>query len=323
MVKHEPVDPEVLAALLDGGLSAAERDEAFQRLSRSQGDYEALVEAIRIRRDLEADAQAAPAGPAPAPQKHAALPGRPRRRWPVGRAWWRLAAVIAGVLLVPRVLQEVRTAPTPLGLLDGATLVQSPGDGTLAASLGAGWDQPEGGPWRRGGSPLPSLSQEFHSGMRLADLEVALDAGDVTAARRIAPELISLLAQSRVPGPLVADYQRISARAHERSRHFADDRARAATALTRYFHDSPSFGLGLWVEQARLATLANRAGFFDARATRALEPLVDRLARQQGPGTPVVSELRRLQRVIDSGASPGDLEPIREHLDAVIRESSS
>ena len=362
MVKDESVDPEVLAALLDGGLSPAERDEAFARLSRSQGDYETLVEAMRILRDLEADAGApgdtslrlttaqAGAGVAKHPdvqperiaapveqpdepqreidQPHLHREGsppapepdiRPYRRLPSAKVLLPLAAVLAGALLVPRLIRQNDAPRSPLGLLDGATLVARPGNGSLTDALGSGWEDPGWSRPRSGSSTLPDERREFRIGVRLVDMDVALDSRDAAAMELVAPELISLIGQ--IPGGalVMAEYGEVARRAGRDPGHTPQSE-RARAHLADLLRGSSSFELGIWAEQARLAARAEQTAFFSGSAVRTLDDLTPRIAREQGDDAEVVRRLRAVRRLVDHGVSPQQLVPIRRELVVLFRE---
>ncbi|MEW5928433.1 MAG: hypothetical protein AB1941_13275 [Gemmatimonadota bacterium] len=329
-MKSEPldpggrVDPEVLAALLEGTLPAHERDEVLARLARSPDDYEAFVEAASVLRDLEEESGAAPVPPSPPPP----APGTPppvreirpaRRRLPGPKLWLPLAAVLAGVMVVPGLLEDPASA-APLELLDGRTLVATPGDGSLA-SLGQEWNQPGWSVKRGGGRSLPEQHRDFRIGVRLAELDVALEAGDAQAVRRVEPELISLLSQVEASGLVLDEYRQISERASRQDPDGGEEeRARAVANLAAFLQESPWFGLGIWLEQARLAALANQPRFFTASASDALEKLTSRVAEQQGKDAPIVQRLRSLRGLVDAVPRNG-LGPVRSALPGIIRES--
>jgi len=323
MVKRERLDPEVLAALLEGTLPADERDAALERLAHSPDDYEAFVEAASVLRDLEDDAGAAPATPPATPPPVRDIRSA-RRRLPGTRLWLPLAALLAGVLVVQRVVLHDGGARTPVALLERDPLVRSSGSGSLAVALGPEWDQPGWSEHRGGGRSLAEQRRDFRIGVRLADLDAALDAGDAQAVQRVAPELVRMLEQvgPRV-GFLPEGYQEAAAlaTAPEPRRDPAWE-AGAAAELADLLESSPWFGLGIWVEQARLAALAGRTEFFaDAAALEVLDELVDPIRRQPGTGASVARHLRRLRGQIDAGVSPGGMEAIRTTLAAIVRES--
>lgn len=321
MVRREPLDPEVLAALLEGTLSARERGEVLEHLAQSPDDFEAFVEAASVLRDLDDDAGAAPVPPTPPTTSSPTREIRPARRWlPGPKLWLPLAALLAGVLVVSRVVLS-GGAPTPVALLERDPLVRS---GSLAATLGPDWSQPGWSVQRGGGQSLAEQRRDFRIGVRLAGLDAALDAGDARAVQQVAPQLISLLEEvGPGAGPAARFYRRLNELATQGDpRREPDLEAQAAADLVDALQDSPWFGLGVWVEQARLATLARRTEFFadpDARAV--LEDLIESVGRQSGSGARVAGSLRSLESEIRNGVTPDDIEAIRTALAAIIRES--
>lgn len=323
---HEPVDPEVVAALLDGTLPAAERDEALERLARSPGDFEAFAEAARILRDLEGEeeegeADAAPPRPAAPDPTPLPLSKPAHRRFSGPKLWLPIAAGLAGALLLPRLLRNPDQG-VPLGLLDGAALVASPGDGSLEAALGPEWDQP-GWSVRRGGEvSLAEQRRAFRIGVRLADLEAALDAADGQGVARVAPEFLSLVGQIRASGAVVAQYEDIRAQAVRAGSpgRLDTERERAAAGLGSLLSDSPWFEVGVWAGQARLATLSKHWEFFDDRAARALRGLTERVARNQGEQGPLAQRFRQLYDLVGDGVSREESAQVEAALAHLMRE---
>lgn len=367
MVTHEPVDPELLAALLDGRLEGEERQAAIAHVMRSPEAFEAFAEAMRIQRDLEAEAgdvpevssvgettadaesdfQAARAAgpgaeadpdPAPAPDppvvsvfppvasEVAPVPpsmreARPRRRFRGVTAGLALAAVLAGVLLIPRLFPGRGSDPGPLALLDGATLVSSPGDGSLDRALPPGWEQPEGWPATRGGAAEGTNGTlernppiEFQAGVRAAQVEVALDARDGGVLRRAQARLDSVLVQLDVGSGTRDEYRQLGLASSEA------DRVQAADRLTGLFRDLPWFDLGVRMEQGRLAALVGRTDFFDSAFSRAVGEISNRVAAEREPDDGLVRELRELVKQVRDGVSTTDeLEMVKDRLTTVIR----
>ena len=52
---NDPVDPETLAALLDGKLTDEERARVLARLAKSEREYDDLLEAAALAGELDAD----------------------------------------------------------------------------------------------------------------------------------------------------------------------------------------------------------------------------------------------------------------------------
>ena len=309
------MSPEALAALLDGRLSGEERDAVLRRLASSPDDFEAFAEAARVLRDLEADAAAPPARPAAPPPPEA--PFR-RRRFPPVKAWLPLAAILAGAVLIPPLLSDRGGAGGPLDLLDGASLVASPGDGSLAAALGPDWDQPGWSVTRGNGGARGDERQEFRAGVRMADVEAAFDARDAQAVRRVRPELVGLLRRLGVSSLTVQEYEAIAPGSGPDRE---NDRARVASRVAESLERSPWFALGVWVEQARLAALANNTGHFDERAAELLDELTTRVAQERGQDAPLVGRLRQLHGIVHDGASPDELRSMSVVLGEVMRQS--
>ncbi len=324
-----PVDPEVLAALLDGTLPPHERDEVLERLSRSPGDYEAFVEAASVLRDLEDGSGAAPVPPAPPTLPPPASPPVPeirpvRRRLPGPKLWLPLAAVLAGLLVVPQVLRNTGgEAQAALALLDDAPVVPASGDGSLTRALGQDWDQPGWPVKRGGGESLLKQRWEFRIGVRLAELDAAVDARDAPAMYGAATELSRMMERlGPDAGSVAMDYPGLGTLAADpQSGRDWEAGARAVKELGEGFRDSPWLGLGIWVEQARLASLARRVEFFESqKARKVLAGLADSI-EQEDARTSVARHLRDLDSRIGDGVSPGEMDAIRTRLAAIIRES--
>jgi len=330
-----PVDPEALAALLDGTLPAHERDELLERLARSPADYEAFVEAASVLRDLEGGSGAAPAPPAPPlPPPAAPAPVREirpaRRRLPGAKLWLplaaALAAVLAGVVVVPWVLRNTGgEARAALALLDDAPVAPASGDGSLETVLGRDWNQPGWPVKRGGGETLPARQWEFRIGVRLADLDAARDARDTPAVQATATELTRMV--ERVgpdAGFRAEDFEALRMLAADpQSGRDPSTGARAVKELGDGFRDSPWFGLGIWVEQARLAALAGRGEFFESqKARKVLSGLADSIQEADAEDS-VARHLRDLDVQIRDGVQPGELDEIRTTLTAIMRESGA
>ena len=343
MVRQDQIDPETLAALLDGTLPAGERDEVMERLARSPGAFEGFAEAARVLRDLDAEAVApasrptdapstlpadappAATAPAPPPSPPSMREIRPARRFPGAKRWLPLAAVLAAAVLVPRLISRGAYDPgTALVLLDGATLVTAPGDGSLAAGLGPDWDQPGWSVKRGPDDSLADTRLEFRVGVRLTDVEVALDAGDVGAVRAMVDELTWLAGALPASTFVVTQYNDIAARATTGARDddLNEDRAKAASSLAALFaDDSPWFPLGVWLEQARLAARSRRTAFFAGTDRRAaLEELARQITRVEGADAPIVRHLSEIDTLLADGVTEDELPGLLQRVTAAIRE---
>ncbi|HWK88679.1 MAG TPA: hypothetical protein VNP72_01740 [Longimicrobium sp.] len=333
MARPDSVDPEEVAALLDGRLTAEERAALMERLARSPEDFEMLAEAMRLVGDdprpvppppvpelagatlVEADPAAVPVPPpSPVGAGGLAVPpsmGRVRPR----RLWIPVVAVLALALLVPFAL---RRDGGGAGLrLRGSDLVDERGNGSLADALDPGWAQPGWAVMRGGGSGAADLATEFRIGVRLVDVEIALDTRDAAAVRLVQPDLAELLKRRQAPPPLVAEYEDIGARAGNPTAKLASDGRRAAAQTRDEFRDSPAFEAGVWVEQARLATLGDEWDFFDARFAGDLDGVIAN-ARGGGMDASFVKALEQVRALVRDGVAPSEQTALSPALARVV-----
>lgn len=265
-MNRPPMDPERLAALLDGRVDAEERAALVAALAASGDDAAVFADALAVTLELEAEDAAAPAVPiAPAGARGAAgatvIPLRPaeRRRWPgVPRRWLALAAAAAVVALVPLAWSVRGRAPAGAGAY--AALVRGGG-------LPAGWNAR---PWpgtRADTDPLTPRARGARIGARLVDLRLAVRVRD-PAAGRAAAEVAGLLEALPASGPATAVYREVERRAGEPAGALEPLLARGEKAAAR-LAGAESVALGAWAEAARLAAARGDAAFFRARASRA------------------------------------------------------
>jgi hypothetical protein len=315
------LDPEVLAALLDGRLSGKEREEVLTRLARSPEDFDAFAEAAATVRDVADVTPLTILKPEPEPEpKPKPSPG-PNPQWWSAKIWLPIAAVLVGAILLRPSMRS--GGESTIALLAGPTLVARPGDSSLASALGADWEQPGWSVSRGGESALVVRQREFRVGVRLADVEASFDARDAAALRTAGGELVAGLGQFEGAGSIATEYQGLVARASAPDSlvAMAGDRTQARKDILDFLKDSPWFGLGTWVEQARLATLANKAAFFDLRASESLQRLIDRLSGEARADSSTVASLRRLQEISRDGVSGAEMSEVRSALADVIREA--
>jgi hypothetical protein len=256
------MDPERLAALLDGRVDADERARLVARLAASSDDAAVFADALAVTVELQAEDAAAArgaAGEGDDGQGAAVIPLRPaRRRWPgVPRRWLALAAAATVVALVP-LAWSARKSP-PAGVETYAALLRGGG-------LPAGWNAR---PWpatRADADPLTPGARGARIGARLVDLRLAVRARD-PAAKRLAAEVAGLLEALPASGPATAVYREVERRAGgppEALEPLLERGERAASRLA----GGEAVALGAWAEAARLAAARRDAAFFRARASR-------------------------------------------------------
>jgi hypothetical protein len=254
-VNGPPIDPERLAALLDGRLAGRERDEALARLAAL--DDEALgayADAAAVTRELEAEDAAQ--GVADAKVLSFRAPRRARRP---GAPVLALAATLAAVALGVGTwaARGGRDADDPgrYAALRGGTGVP------------AGWDA---APWtavRAADAPLDPRVRAVRVGARLTDLQAAAAARDVAGTRQAAADVQALLAPLPAAGPAAAVYGEVRRRAGEPAAALEPALARGRRSAARLAGEE-GVALGAWAEAARLAAARHDAAFFRARATR-------------------------------------------------------
>jgi len=286
------LDPEVLAALLDGKLSHEQREQALAQIARSPQDYELFVEAANTLNDLTATG---------APDSNSdARPVSVRRWGPVIGVL--MAATIAALVVVPPLLRS--NPDQPRGLLDGVTLVAGSAS-TFDAALGSDWGLAGWSVVRGEASLLSTEQRAFRIGARLADLDAALDAQDPTATRFATAELITLLHELDASAPLVRLFEQLR----------TDADLDGAARTLRDFIDSPHYKLGLLLEQARLASLAGSPGLFDRTYVRALRRAADDAALPAATR----SSIDQLLESIQEGSTARDLPEFQQQVVALIR----
>jgi len=256
-VKDSHIDPERLAALIDGKLSGAERDEVIEQLARSDEAYEVFVDAAGIVRELGTEDQRTQI------ETRDIVPFRP----PV--AWWRrgstrflaLAAGLVGIAAVSWTVMRRSTQANAASAWPVALLSDD------VAGLPAAWNDVAWSQTRASTEVLTADSRAARIGARLVDLDLSLRKPDQRAAT-FAEEIASLL--DAIPGgaPSAAAYRSIAQRASQGSapapEEWADLRASAALVA-----GETSARLGAWTETARIAALTHDAAFFSSDTYRA------------------------------------------------------
>ena len=253
-MNRPPMDPERLAALLDGRLEGGARDDAMAQLAAADDDaLGAWADAVAVQRELEAEDAAA----APAASAAKVLPFR--RRWMPRGPLLALAAVLAAVA----VGVGGWWTRGPAGAGDPgryAALLRQPG-------LPAGWDA---APWtatRAVDGPLAPRARAVRIGARITDLEAAAAARDAGGTRQAAADVAALLDSLPAAGPAASVYDEVGRRAGEPAAALEPVLERGRRSAARLAGED-GVALGAWAEAARLAAARRDAAFFHARATR-------------------------------------------------------
>jgi hypothetical protein len=319
-MSKDPIDPESLAAFLEGRLDPPERAAMLEHIARDPAAYETFVEAAAIERELASATGGKPVTELGAPEKFRPLKGRSPWRYALPLA----AAAGLGALLLGRAL--LRPAAAPLLLADASTLLAASGAPTLESALGANWTEPAWTGTRGAVSALSPGQRAFRLGSRLAVLALAADAGDADAALRAATELRDLLAGVDGGAPVAARLDNIAGRV--RSGEPPEDVATALNDVASGLQALvPGVWLrtGAWVEQARLAARAGAVQWFaaDGAAIDELRVLVAAL-RTESTAT-AQSAAGRLETVLAAASAGLDREGLAgliPLLDAAAEEAA-
>lgn len=301
-MSSERIDPEQLAALLDGTLPAAERARVLEALARDPGELSVFADAAHA---LDADGTAA--------RPKAPLPFRRRKAgWLVAVPVLAAAAVALFVILPP----ERLAGGALLDLIDGARLVDTHGDGSLTARLGLGWDAPGWSGSRGDAATLSPAARGFRLGDRVAALAVAHGAGDGGALRSLATDVALALQADPAAGPVAALFRNLAASTDLPT----DDRLSRAAAQARALVAEPVwFDLGSWTEAARLATRAPASGQLTdalAPAGRKIAAVLDRLGRAEA--TEAAAVLTRAVSLLGGGLAESERGPFAKVITELI-----
>jgi hypothetical protein len=308
---NESIDPETMAAFLDGTLSAEERARVLERIATSSDLYEEFLDASAIAADVNATEAPGPA-PAKAPAPIVGPSARQRSRWLVFGPLL-LAAGLAAALITPRVVHQSNIADAdPIERL-ASTLTGSTG----AASFGAGWNTPAWSATRGAAEELSASARSFRDGVQFVDLVVARQIGDEQAAARSAGAIGQLLISTGGGGAVAAIVRQFS-----RPEQKTTTRTQTESALRQAESAPDWFDLGTWCETARLAAKGNHLDRFVAggdvfRGLREIMRGIDTAPAPEREG--LASSLDALKDVSRNGFPKNeDAEEIARRLDSVI-----
>ena len=306
-VSDERIDPETLAEFLEGRLSPAERERVLHALAESPDAYADFIEAAAVDRAV-AEERASPKLEGQASPARAVIPINTR----LNRAWrYAVPALIAAGVVAIFFLRRGREADgSGMIVLAQATHVVPAGSGSVASKLGDLWDQPQWSVSRGGDNAATDKARAFRAGARVAELEVAAQAGDSTAVRRVAGFLAAILASAQVGTPTISQLKDLS---------MPDAAARAEMAnQIRSLLDAPvNFDAGVWTETARLAFAAD-SGDYLSGATGDLTGLILKL-QEDSAASSNSSLVSALQAIASAqSTTPSDRVLLRRLVDYAI-----
>lgn len=255
------LDPELIAALIDGRLGAAERAALLAEVDASDEAFDLLVGAAAAVRSLDVSAGA----PAASARSSAG------RRWRSGaKPWLALAAGIAGIALAPWGWARLRGDDTDPGRF-AASL--QPSELRIA-------EVTRSRPWsatRGAGSSLATPARAARIGALVTDVDLTIRARPSVAREsnalttQLLGELIGLLEQTPGGGAGAAAYRNVREHATDPNVGTLTAAARAAAVGI----DPLMVDLGAWAEAALYATATGDTAFFTSRSTGRL---IDRAA---------------------------------------------
>ncbi len=277
------LNPETLAAFVDGTLDASERAKVLATLADSPDDYDALLDTVAVADEMQ----------------------RPSSRSGVKAARWRyvvpaLAAAIILALILPgrRVPTDVVTHLASSAPLDNAS--------TLEGHLGPLWDQPGWSVTRGNENSLSGSAVAFRLGARGVLYEVAARLSDRAAATLVSAELQGLLRSLRGGAPVAALYA-------PELLDDKDSRAERGEALERVAGHPGSFHLGAALEVLRLTLATVPSPSIPPEVPEALTSVAKSLLPEQEGLRIRVNDLVALLR------SPEvDLEEVRRSMTAIV-----
>jgi hypothetical protein len=273
-VTQSNMDLNDLSRFADGRMPPSERESAIAHFAESDGDAELLGDVAYMLRDLEGQEGVVIDPPADADDAETkVIPLRPpstaRTRPRLPARWLAMAAMVAGVLLVPLALSRSGGGPGDPGQY--AALLER-----REAGLPADWMDIPRWPVTRGGGgdPMIDNARAARLGALQVDLELAVAARQADETRLLAAQIENMLGDVAAGGAVASTYRDIGAQAGEPPEAVAEllEEGRESVAM---FVDEDHFALGAWTEAARIAVRQQDEAFFRARASR---KMLDRAA---------------------------------------------
>ncbi|HUQ80431.1 MAG TPA: hypothetical protein VM076_04815 [Gemmatimonadaceae bacterium] len=297
MNQEECIDPELLAAFLDGTATPQERQDVLRIIATSETAYRQFSEASAVQQALTETAADKPAASSAPLERPNVAAGSPRRR-----SWLRYVvptALAAGVAIA--MLGRSRgfgDTDDVVQLVQATSLTNTSGSGALGQTLGPAWNQPPWSATRGADGGADSRTSAFRSGVRYAEFELAARAADSTAVVQAAEAIDQLASAMEGAAPLAATFRSLAVAPDFGT---ASRRAAAARQLRELVGAGDWFDLGAWTETARLAIAARQVGFFDPRGS-------------------AVAELRELLQphVVGSGQDATHWVPVRDALTPLL-----
>lgn len=311
MAETEDVDFDLIAAFIDDRLTGAERERVIKLLRDSEKAFEIYTDALRVREDLEV-------GPLVISDTPSVVPIDQGRR-PSSFVWRKYGSLAAAAVLMVAIVPVWRARRDRQDLNAPASeitiaMTKRP---DLSRTLVGDWDQRGWSVTRGRSSGLVDSTTEFRLGVRMADIEVAVAAGDTARGDRLLGEVIGALEGTDLLDNAKAEYTtlRASIRESKSGVQLAERAAHAERTLDDLL-ESSWFDLGRWLGAGELAASTQTKEFFDdPRTIRLLKATAER---------PDISAsdlelLRQIALLAEQGVTVNDFETIRQHIRTLLR----
>jgi hypothetical protein len=284
LTSNSPIDPERLAALLDGRLSDAEAASVRAQLADADDDtLSAFADASAIASELGVH--------------ETVVPINRRRRWSIAVVSALAAAALLAVVLVPRKNDSASSSEYAIaGFVSALPSNVAPGDAS---------------PWSvtRGGNVVSPRARAARLGVLLLHLGIAQSKGtsDTATAGRIA----QLVGELPTGAPVMLELQDYTKGSATLSAERVEQLGQEVLSMV----DSTIADASAYLEAARIASAAGDVGFFSKH------PLSTRLAQLRSSGAleeserARVVELAAMQRV-----ERGDLNVLQSRIEALLSD---
>ena len=319
-MSNERIDPETLAAFLDGTLSASDRERLLRAAAKGGAAYEELIEAQALLYDGVPGVEATPLAVSVSSDVASGDRSSPSRRWWTTGTTWKLGAFVLAAGIAGIVLQ--RRAGSPDASLTAGTVqhVMALAAGTNPDSaFGAGWHQID---WSITRGPSQSVDDgiyAFRLGVRFVDLALAMSSNDTSARRTLGQTLIALASNAETGSPVAVRIEELAG---------ADDRPSVAEVssvsddLRTLVNHPLAYDAAVWTESARAGARAKQATFFarDGSPMRELKRIIAELEALSPPGPAPTAEVLQTLKQVDeqSRTSPADVSAIASMLDSTV-----
>ena len=318
-MSNERLDPETLAAFLDGTLSASDRERLLRTAAPGGDAYEHLIEAQALLYDGVAVEEARPLAVSVASDPPAKNRASTSARWWTSGTTWKLGALLMAASVTVIVLRWRAGLPDASPTSGTVKHVMALAAGTNPDSaFGAGWHQINWSITRGASQPADDGVYAFRLGVRFVDLAVALSSSDTSTRRMLSRTLVALASNAETGSPVAV---RIEALAGA-DRPTVEEVSSVGDDLRTLVVHRAAYDAAVWTEAARAGARANHSTFFarDGTPMKELRRVIAELEALSPPGPAPTAEVLQTLRQVDeqSRTSPADVGAIASMLDSTV-----